>query len=213
MNPAHGDGGTCYGDSGGPNFLGAGATETNIVAAHHHHRRLHVPRDQRGLPARHGVGPVVPRAVRHAAVGSRSYSKAAASACLPPLRIGTPCETSTRSTGRSRSGRSVLRSSSCVPFPNQRSGQRRSGSKSDAALHRRPGAHRPRPERAGRAASRRPPPPWPFERRGFRQEARHLHGTRRSPRSLCFRAVGSSGPTPRRASRRRDPRCVHASRR
>lgn len=33
MNPATGDGGTCYGDSGGPNFLGAGATETNIVAA------------------------------------------------------------------------------------------------------------------------------------------------------------------------------------
>jgi len=26
-----GDGGTCYGDSGGPNFLGAGATETNII--------------------------------------------------------------------------------------------------------------------------------------------------------------------------------------
>jgi Integrase core domain len=33
MNPKLGDGGTCYGDSGGPNFLGAGATETNIVAA------------------------------------------------------------------------------------------------------------------------------------------------------------------------------------
>ena len=33
MNPATGDGGTCYGDSGGPNFLGAGASETNIVAA------------------------------------------------------------------------------------------------------------------------------------------------------------------------------------
>ena len=33
MNPARGDGGTCYGDSGGPNFLGAGASETNIVAA------------------------------------------------------------------------------------------------------------------------------------------------------------------------------------
>jgi hypothetical protein len=32
MNPSTGDGGTCYGDSGGPNFLGAGATETNIVA-------------------------------------------------------------------------------------------------------------------------------------------------------------------------------------
>ena len=33
MNPAHGDGGTCFGDSGGPNFLGAGADETNILAA------------------------------------------------------------------------------------------------------------------------------------------------------------------------------------
>lgn len=32
QNPATGNGGTCYGDSGGPNFLGAGATETNIVA-------------------------------------------------------------------------------------------------------------------------------------------------------------------------------------
>ena len=33
MNPTLGDGGTCYGDSGGPNFLGAGRSETNIVAA------------------------------------------------------------------------------------------------------------------------------------------------------------------------------------
>ena len=33
QNPSHGDGGTCYGDSGGPNFLGAGSGETNIVAA------------------------------------------------------------------------------------------------------------------------------------------------------------------------------------
>jgi len=33
MNPKRGDAGGCYGDSGGPNFLGAGATETNIVAA------------------------------------------------------------------------------------------------------------------------------------------------------------------------------------
>ena len=33
MNPSHGDAGTCYGDSGGPNFLGAGAGETTIVAA------------------------------------------------------------------------------------------------------------------------------------------------------------------------------------
>src|SRR3954449_2106142 len=29
MNPSHGDGGTCYGDSGGPNFLGA----SNVLAA------------------------------------------------------------------------------------------------------------------------------------------------------------------------------------
>ena len=33
MNPKLGDGGTCYGDSGGPNFLGAGSAETDIVAA------------------------------------------------------------------------------------------------------------------------------------------------------------------------------------
>jgi hypothetical protein len=32
MNPATGDGGTCYGDSGGPNFIGAGADETKIIA-------------------------------------------------------------------------------------------------------------------------------------------------------------------------------------
>ncbi len=33
QNNATGNGGTCYGDSGGPNFLGAGSGETNIVAA------------------------------------------------------------------------------------------------------------------------------------------------------------------------------------
>ena len=32
MNASTGNGGTCYGDSGGHNFLGAGATETNIIA-------------------------------------------------------------------------------------------------------------------------------------------------------------------------------------
>jgi secreted trypsin-like serine protease len=32
QNPATGNGGTCSGDSGGPNFLGAGSTETNIIA-------------------------------------------------------------------------------------------------------------------------------------------------------------------------------------
>lgn len=33
QNGATDNGGTCYGDSGGPNFLGAGSTETNIIAA------------------------------------------------------------------------------------------------------------------------------------------------------------------------------------
>jgi V8-like Glu-specific endopeptidase len=33
QNASTGNGGTCYGDSGGPNFLGAGSDETNIVAA------------------------------------------------------------------------------------------------------------------------------------------------------------------------------------
>ncbi len=33
QNASTGNGGTCYGDSGGPNFLGAGSLETNIVAA------------------------------------------------------------------------------------------------------------------------------------------------------------------------------------
>jgi hypothetical protein len=33
QNASTGNGGTCYGDSGGPNFLGAGSSETRIVAA------------------------------------------------------------------------------------------------------------------------------------------------------------------------------------
>lgn len=33
VNQATGDGGTCSGDSGGPHFLGAGATETDVVAS------------------------------------------------------------------------------------------------------------------------------------------------------------------------------------
>ena len=32
QNQATGDSGACYGDSGGPNFLGAGPSETNIIA-------------------------------------------------------------------------------------------------------------------------------------------------------------------------------------
>ena len=33
QNPATGDSGACYGDSGGPNFLGAGPSETNIITS------------------------------------------------------------------------------------------------------------------------------------------------------------------------------------
>ena len=33
MNPATGNGGTCYGDSGGPHFIHLNGEETNIVAA------------------------------------------------------------------------------------------------------------------------------------------------------------------------------------
>lgn len=33
QNGSHGDGGTCFGDSGGPNFLGSGVDETNVIAA------------------------------------------------------------------------------------------------------------------------------------------------------------------------------------
>lgn len=32
QNRSAGNGGTCYGDSGGPNFIGAGARETNVIA-------------------------------------------------------------------------------------------------------------------------------------------------------------------------------------
>jgi secreted trypsin-like serine protease len=32
QNAATGDGGTCYGDSGGPNFIGSGAGETTVIA-------------------------------------------------------------------------------------------------------------------------------------------------------------------------------------
>ncbi len=33
MNPSTGSGGTCFGDSGGPHFVGAGAAETRVVVA------------------------------------------------------------------------------------------------------------------------------------------------------------------------------------
>lgn len=33
LNPSTGDSGACYGDSGGPNFLGAGSSETDVIAS------------------------------------------------------------------------------------------------------------------------------------------------------------------------------------
>jgi hypothetical protein len=33
QNPSTGDSGACYGDSGGPNFLGAGPSETDVIAS------------------------------------------------------------------------------------------------------------------------------------------------------------------------------------
>ena len=33
MNPSTGNGGTCYGDSGGPHFLGAGPSETTTIVS------------------------------------------------------------------------------------------------------------------------------------------------------------------------------------
>ena len=62
MNPSTGNGGTCYGDSGGPNFLGT----TRRRRRDHDHRRRRVPRDERRLPARHGCRPDVPGPLRHA---------------------------------------------------------------------------------------------------------------------------------------------------
>ena len=52
MNPSTGNGGTCYGDSGGPNFLG----DDGHHRRDHDHGRRGLPLDQRGLPARHRVG-------------------------------------------------------------------------------------------------------------------------------------------------------------
>jgi hypothetical protein len=39
QNASQGDGGTCYGDSGGPNFLGAGFERDQRDRRDHHHRR------------------------------------------------------------------------------------------------------------------------------------------------------------------------------
>ena len=55
MNPATGNGGTCYGDSGGPNFLGAGATR-RTSSRPRRSPATPLPLDERRLPAGHAVG-------------------------------------------------------------------------------------------------------------------------------------------------------------
>ena len=76
MNPSTGDGGTCYGDSGGPNFLGT----LDDARRDHHHRRLRLSRHQRDLPPRHGVGPRLPRRVRRPPL-TRAAAEVCAQAC------------------------------------------------------------------------------------------------------------------------------------
>ena len=81
MNASTGNGGTCYGDSGGPNFLGT----TNVIAGDHHHRRRGLPLDERRLPAGHRVGAGLPRPVRDAAVSALDRQ---AATCLWCRRVG-----------------------------------------------------------------------------------------------------------------------------
>ncbi|HYU03931.1 MAG TPA: hypothetical protein VEL02_08825, partial [Jatrophihabitantaceae bacterium] len=45
MNPALGDGGTCYGDSGGPNFPRRRSRRDEHRGRHNDHRRFDVPVD------------------------------------------------------------------------------------------------------------------------------------------------------------------------
>ena len=63
-NPAKGDGGTGYGDSGGPNFLG----ESRRDRGTHRDRRRGVPSHERHLSAGHAHREGVPGAVCHSAV-------------------------------------------------------------------------------------------------------------------------------------------------
>jgi hypothetical protein len=68
QNPAHGDGGACYGDSGGPNFLGAGASETNIVAATTITGDALCKSTNVIIQNRHGLCAQLPERLRHASV-------------------------------------------------------------------------------------------------------------------------------------------------
>jgi secreted trypsin-like serine protease len=59
QNPSTGDAGTCFGDSGGPNYLGAHERD-GCYSVDHHNGGRGVPGDERHLPPRHAVRPGVP---------------------------------------------------------------------------------------------------------------------------------------------------------
>ena len=71
QNPALGNGGSCTGDSGGPNFLGAGSTRDEHPCRDDDHRRRGVPVDERRPPPRYGVGALVPGPVRQPALSQK----------------------------------------------------------------------------------------------------------------------------------------------
>ena len=68
QNPSTGDGGTCYGDSGGPELPGRLAGHR----VHHDNRRHPVPSHERHLLTRHAYGSGVPGRIREAAISGVS---------------------------------------------------------------------------------------------------------------------------------------------
>ena len=83
QNQAHGDGGACYGDSGGPTFVGAGEDESDVVVAGDEHRRHPVLLDERLGADGQPVGALVPLEVR-------ALTGRGGGACrVPPARSGS----------------------------------------------------------------------------------------------------------------------------
>jgi hypothetical protein len=78
MNLATGNGGTCYGDSGGPHFLGDVVVADGLGG-------LRLQGDRQGLPARHDVRTGLPASVRPTALTLAHRATGGASA-LPCLR-------------------------------------------------------------------------------------------------------------------------------
>ena len=65
-NAATGDGGSCYGDSGGPHFLGG--TDSNLVVSTTDRRGQHLPSPRPDLPAGHTRRQGLPQPVREPAL-------------------------------------------------------------------------------------------------------------------------------------------------